>query len=43
MGGMLSLEGSEGNRFLTRSRVLTENEREQLKGLEKTRAISKRE
>lgn len=30
-GGMFSLEGSEGVRFLTRSRVFTEEEREILK------------
>ncbi|RKD71202.1 hypothetical protein ATL39_2598 [Sinobaca qinghaiensis] len=30
-GGMFSLEGPEGKRFLTRSRVFTENEREELK------------
>ncbi|RNA66793.1 DUF779 domain-containing protein [Alteribacter keqinensis] len=30
-GGMFSLEGPEGKRFLTRSRVFTEEEREQLK------------
>ncbi|HLR75531.1 MAG TPA: DUF779 domain-containing protein [Virgibacillus sp.] len=29
-GGMFSLEGPEGKRFLTRSRVFTEEEREQL-------------
>lgn len=30
-GGMFSLEGPEGKRFLTRSRVFTEDEREALK------------
>lgn len=30
-GGMFSLEGPEGKRFLTRSRVFTEDEREELK------------
>ncbi|TCT20001.1 hypothetical protein EDD68_11552 [Melghiribacillus thermohalophilus] len=30
-GGMFSLEGPEGKRFLTRSRVFTEEEREHLK------------
>jgi uncharacterized protein (DUF779 family) len=30
-GGMFSLEGPEGKRFLTRSRVFTEEERELLK------------
>jgi len=30
-GGMFSLEGPEGKRFLTRSRVFTEEEREKLK------------
>lgn len=29
-GGMFSLEGSEGKRFLTRSRVFTEEEMEEL-------------
>lgn len=29
-GGMFSLEGPEGKRFLTRSRVFTEDEREKL-------------
>lgn len=29
-GGMFSLEGPEGKRFLTRSRVFTENERHEL-------------
>ncbi|MEC5422884.1 DUF779 domain-containing protein [Virgibacillus sp. C22-A2] len=31
-GGMFSLEGPEGKRFLTRSRVFTENERAELTG-----------
>lgn len=31
-GGMFSLEGPEGVRFLTRSRVFTEEERERLNG-----------
>ena len=31
-GGMFSLEGPEGKRFLTRSRVFTADEREQLNG-----------
>lgn len=30
-GGMFSLEGPEGKRFLTRSRIFTEDEREELK------------
>ncbi len=33
-GGMFSLEGPEGKRFLTRSRVFTEEERKELKMLE---------
>ncbi|GGH74176.1 acetaldehyde dehydrogenase [Compostibacillus humi] len=33
-GGMFSLEGPEGKRFLTRSRVFTEEERKKLKMLE---------
>ena len=38
-GGMFSLEGPRGQRFLTRSRVYTQQERKQLDDLSDTRVL----